>query len=178
MKFNIHAGHNKDGCIACGAVGLIKESTEARKVKKKVMSKLKKKGHTVHDCTVDKASSIGQNLAEIVNKCNKHVVDFDISIHFNSGAFDQTGDSKTKGVEVLVYGKNSKAIKKAESVCKEIAKLGFKNRGVKYRPNLYVLKHTESPAMLIECCFVDDADDVKLYNAEKMAKAIVKGLTK
>ena len=33
MKFNIHAGHNPDGKIACGAIGLIKESTEARKVK-------------------------------------------------------------------------------------------------------------------------------------------------
>ena len=26
--------------------------------------------------------------------------------------------------------------------------------------------------MLIECCFVDDKDDVSLYNAESMAKAI------
>ena len=34
MKINVHAGHNPDGKIDCGAVGLIKESTEARKVKK------------------------------------------------------------------------------------------------------------------------------------------------
>ena len=27
MKINVHAGHNPDGKIACGAVGLIKEST-------------------------------------------------------------------------------------------------------------------------------------------------------
>ena len=77
-----------------------------------------------------------------------------------------------------MYGNNSKAIPQAQAVCEEIAKLGFKNRGVKYRPGLYVLRHTDSPAMLIECCFVDDRDDVKLYNAEKMSSAIVKGLTK
>lgn len=38
MKFNVHAGHNPDGKIACGACGLIKESTEARKVKKELSS--------------------------------------------------------------------------------------------------------------------------------------------
>ncbi len=27
MKINVHAGHNPDGKIACGAVGLKKEST-------------------------------------------------------------------------------------------------------------------------------------------------------
>ena len=30
--------------------------------------------------------------------------------------------------------------------------------------------------MLIECCFVDDADDVKIYDYKKMAKAIVEGI--
>ena len=31
--------------------------------------------------------------------------------------------------------------------------------------------------MLIECCFVDDKDDVNIYDANKMASAIVKGIT-
>lgn len=43
MKINVHAGHNPDGKIACGAVGLIQESTEARKVKKEVIKLLRKK---------------------------------------------------------------------------------------------------------------------------------------
>lgn len=30
---------------------------------------------------------------------------------------------------------------------------------------------------MIECCFVDDEDDVILYNASKMAKSIVRGIT-
>lgn len=44
MKFNVHAGHNPDGKIACGACGLIKESTEARKVKNEVIRLLRKMG--------------------------------------------------------------------------------------------------------------------------------------
>ena len=31
--------------------------------------------------------------------------------------------------------------------------------------------------MLIECCFVDDKDDVQLYDCQKMAEAIVYGIT-
>ena len=31
--------------------------------------------------------------------------------------------------------------------------------------------------MLIECCFVDDKDDAKLYNYKRMAEAIVRGIT-
>ena len=33
MKINMHAGHNPDGKVACGATGFLKESTEARNVK-------------------------------------------------------------------------------------------------------------------------------------------------
>ena len=48
---------------------------------------------------------------------------------------------------------------------------------MKFRPDLYFLKKTVAPAMLIECCFVNDKDDTKLYDCYKMAKAIVKGIT-
>lgn len=33
MIINVHAGHNPDGKVACGAIGIIRESTEARNVK-------------------------------------------------------------------------------------------------------------------------------------------------
>ncbi|WP_300811052.1 N-acetylmuramoyl-L-alanine amidase, partial [uncultured Acetatifactor sp.] len=46
-----------------------------------------------------------------------------------------------------------------------------------YSKGLYVLKNTKAPAMLIECCFVDDKDDVQLYDCQKMAEAIVYGIT-
>lgn len=176
-KYNVHAGHNPDGKKACGAVGLIKESTEARKVKNLVIKYLKAQGHTVYDCTVNDGTSASNVLTKIVSKCNAHKVDLDVSIHFNSGVGDKKGNDKTTGTEVLIYSQTSKAKDEATRICKEIAKLGFKNRGVKIRDELFVLRKTNSPALLIECCFVDDKDDVELYNADKMAKAIVKGIT-
>lgn len=176
MVINVHAGHNPDGKIGCGAVGILKESTEARKIKEKVISLLKDGGHTVYDCTVDDGRNQSDVLDKIVKKCNAHTVDLDVSIHLNSGRNDRKGDNSTGGVEVLVYSKSSKAHEAAKKVCEEVAKTGLRNRGVKYRTDLYVLKKTKSPAMLIECCFVDDADDAKVYNVDKIAKAIVNGI--
>lgn len=177
MRINVHAGHNADGKTACGAIGLIKESTEARKVKNEVIRQLKAMGHTVYDCTVDNASNVSANLSQIVTKCNSHKVDLDVSIHFNSGANDKSGNGSTTGTEVWVYSDSSKAKGYAEKICKAIAEKGYKNRGVKYSTSLYVLRKTNSPALLVECCFVDDKDDIKAYTYQKMADAIVYGIT-
>lgn len=177
LRINVHAGHNPDGKVACGAIGFIKESTENRNVKNEVIRLLRALGHTVYDCTVDNGTSASNVLTNIVKKCNSHEVDLDVSIHFNAGASDVKGNGKTTGTEVFVYNSNSKAKDEAERVCKAIAALGFKNRGVKYSQSLYVLKKTTAPAMLIECCFVDDKDDVAMYDFKAMAEAIVYGIT-
>ncbi|MDD3369117.1 MAG: N-acetylmuramoyl-L-alanine amidase [Lachnospiraceae bacterium] len=177
MVINVHAGHNPDGKIACGAISIIKESTEARAVKNEVIRQLQKLGHTVNDCTVDNGTSQSDVLKKIVAKCNAHAADLDISIHFNAGANDKSGNGKSTGTEVYVYSANSKAKEYADRVCAAIASIGFKSRGTKISQSLYVLKNTNAPAMLVECCFVDDADDVKLYDYQSMASAIVKGIT-
>ena len=176
MVFNIHAGHNPDGKIACGAVGLIKESTEARKVKDKVIAMLQSQGHTVYDCTVDNGTSQNDVLKKIIEKCNLHSVSYDISIHFNAGS-SKSSDGKTTGTETFIYSSASQARDAAQRVVDSIASLGFRNRGVKTSNSLYFLRHAKNPAVLIECCFVDDPDDVALYNADSMAQAIAMGLT-
>ena len=177
MRINVSAGHNPDGKVACGAVGLLKESTEARRVTNEVVRLLKEQGHTVYNCTCDNGTSQGDVLKKIVAKCNQHSVDLDVSIHFNAGASAQKKNGQTTGTEVLVYNDSSKAMAAAQRVAKQISALGFKNRGIKIRDGLYFLRNTKSPAMLIECCFVDDGDDAALYDYKKMAAAIVQGIT-
>lgn len=176
MIINVHAGHNPDGKVACGATGLIKESTEARKVKDEVINQLRLLGNTVYDCTCEDGKSQSDILSKIVKKCNVNAAELDVSIHFNAGAGDCQGNGKSAGTEVFVYNSSSKAKRYAENVCAAIEKLGFKNRGVKYSTSLYVLRKTKAPAMLIECCFVDDKDDVMLYDYKSMAAAIVYGI--
>lgn len=175
--YNIHAGHapyNTGG--ACGAVGILNESNEARIVKNILIGLLRNTENVVYDCTCERGYNQNQVLNYIVNECNAHKVDRDISIHLNSGKNDYQGDGCTGGVEVWLY--DDKIKNDAERICAEISEtLEIRNRGVKYTHNLYVLRKTNAPAMLIECCFVDDKDDANHWNAEKCAKAIYKGLT-
>ena len=176
MRINVHAGHNPDGMTACGAIGLIRESTEARAVKDRVIAQLAAMGHTVRDCTCNNGADQNDVLKKIVAACNAQEADLDISIHFNAGAQPEA-DGYTTGTEVYVYSTSSAAVAYAQQVVDSIAALGFRNRSVKERPSLYVLRHTKAPAMLIECCFIDDPEDVALYNADRMAAAIVAGIT-
>ncbi|WP_286154665.1 N-acetylmuramoyl-L-alanine amidase [Thomasclavelia cocleata] len=163
---NIHGGHNLK---VPGANKLFNEVTEDRKVKDLVIGKMKSLGYTVYDCTDDSGKTQNENLKNIVSKCNDHTVDLDVSIHFNAS------DGQGHGVEVLQYSNKTQEV--AQNICNAIAQLGFKNRGVKERKDLYVLKHTKAPAILIECCFCDSAIDTGLYNCESMANAIIKGVT-
>lgn len=181
--YNVHGGHNR---IVPGASALLDEVTEDRKVKDGVISRLRSLGHAAYDCTDDNGRTQGANLANIVAKCNKHTVDVDVSAHLNSGREDLEGDNKTGGVEVLIYSEAMKYIAKAvaDAIAEEFGyalrsdgttPAGF--AGVKIKKSLYVLKHTKNKAMLVECCFVDDADDAKVWDADRCADAIVKGLT-
>lgn len=177
MRFTVHAGHNPDGKTACGAIGLIKESTENRNVKNEVIRLLKEEGHTVYDCTVENGTSVSDIVNKQVSKMNSYSnIDLHISIHFNSGANDKTGNGKSTGAEVLVYNTNGTKYDAAKRICSRIEGLGYKNRSVKVRTDLGVLKRTKSQTLLVECCFIDDKDDIDLYNYKRIAKAIVEGV--
>lgn len=166
MIYNIHGGHNFH---VPGANGCFSETSEDRKVKNLVIEKLRSLGHTVYDCTDEDGTTVNKNLSNIVRKCNSHSVDLDVSIHFNASGCGG------HGVEVWCYNSGTASV--ASKICNEISILGFKNRGVKYSTQLYVLRNTRSEAILIECCFCDSQTDSNIYNSEKMAAAIVKGLT-
>lgn len=172
LTFNIHAGHT----MKSGAVGYLNESKEARIICGLVCQYLREMGHTVYDCTVNDVENANECLKEIVRRCNQHKVDIDVSIHLNAFQKETVSDGRSKGTEVWAYPQSSIS-DVAARVCGNISSIGLTNRGVKYSSGLYVLKNTKSPAMLIECCFVDDLDDVAVYDADKMARAIVKGLT-
>lgn len=171
----VHAGHNPAGKIACGASDWIDESTEARIITKKLIKQLNKKGIEAYDCTVNNGTSQSDVLKKICANCNSKERDIDISIHFNAFTHQEV-DGKTKGTEVWVKGANGVRGNIAKRICKQISKIGFKNRGVKQSDSLYFLNHTNRPALLVEVCFVTDEDDAMLY--KKHRKDIAKAITK
>lgn len=173
--YNVHAGHCPQGQGASGAVGILQESVEDRAVKNEVIRLLRAEGHTVYDCTCDENTTKQGCLNKIVAKCNQHSVDLDISLHLNSGRNDYGGDGSTGGVEVWNYDTGTQEI--SDRICEAIAtELGIHNRRTKYDKDLFVLANTKSKALLVECCFVDDADDAEVWDAKRCAKAIVRGV--
>ena len=166
-QVNISSGHS----INCqGAVDIINEVTEARKVVDRVYEIVKASGKQCYKYH-DTSSSSTQNLVNIVNWHNGFNDGVDVSIHFNAYAHVD----KPMGTEVCYYSNSSLAA----AVSKEIATAGgFIDRGAKQRTGLYFLKHTNKPAILIEVCFVDSVADVNLYRAnfERICQAIAKSL--
>ena len=167
MKFGIDCGHN---CPPdTGARGLKVEDVLTKDVGTRVIEKLKTLGHTVVNCNPSSASSVTQSLSKRCSNANANDVDVFVSIHFNSF------NGKANGTEVFATSETGRKI--AKPVLDEIVKLGFFSRGVKSGSHLYVLRHTNMPAILVEGCFLDSEKDMKLFNSEAMATAIVKGLT-
>lgn len=173
-KYNVHAGHS----LKCrGVSDLLDEVNEDRKVKNKLIELLRANGDTVYDCTDDYSTTQRANLSAIVSMCNAHNVDLDISIHLNSARNDRVGDGKCGGVEVYIY--DDSAYEVAYQIAESIANaldIGFHGVPVKYNKELYVLRKTRAKAVLIECCFVDDKDDVNKWDSTKCAMAIASAL--
>lgn len=168
MKIAINAGHTKSGA-GSGAIGCINESEETRKVVAALIPLLKKKGHTVVNATIDTAATQTAYLQKVVKLANQSKADLFISIHFNAGG--------GTGCESYTY--KGQKVKQAQNINAQLQKLGFRNRGIKDGTAFYVVTYTNMPAVLVEVCFVDNCNDMKLYKqlgAAKIAQAIAAGI--
>ena len=107
-------------------------------------------------------------------------IEYVIECHLNACVKDTAGNGKTTGVEVLVHP-SEKGTTVEQAICRRIAALGLKNRGVKPNGGLLVMntvkRHGISHA-LIEFCFIDDRDDMNIFMAkrEQISKAVVAGV--
>ncbi|MBW4509107.1 MAG: N-acetylmuramoyl-L-alanine amidase [Scytonematopsis contorta HA4267-MV1] len=167
MRYGIDIGHN---CPPdTGARGLKFEDNLTVDVGNRVITKLKALGNEVIECKPSKADTVRDSLSRRVNRAKSADVDVYVSLHFN--AFN----GQANGTEIFAISENSRKI--AKTVLDEIVKLGFFNRGVKRGSHLFVLRNADMTAILVECCFCDSRKDMDLFDSEKMANAIVKGLT-
>jgi N-acetylmuramoyl-L-alanine amidase len=170
-KFAIDPGHgNVNGSLGGdgGAVGYLVEQNCALDIATKVIAKLQSLGNTAFNVRPSSASSVSDSLQK---RCDAAAnADYLVSIHLNAGG--------GKGSEIFAMSTAGNAL--ASKVLNELVALGFVNRGVKDGSGLYVIRHSNPVAILIEVCFVDTQTDANLYNqlgAEVIANAIVKGVT-
>lgn len=168
------SGHTASGNIGSGAVGYINESDETRKVAPKVVEYLTKLGVEATFIKLDKAKTSSYLYDQVSLANSKGSFDCVVQIHFNAGSSDP--NSKTTGTETYYRTTNGKVF--ADRVNAKLSTI-FTNRGSKNsKPDLYWLKHTNPPAILVEVCFVDDKDDVSVYknNFDKVCRLIAEGL--
>lgn len=156
MKIGLRGGHSPN---CKGAIGILDEQAEVRKIYYELTPMLQAAGHTVINCNSDEYNSPA-DLSRGTNTANANGCDIFISIHMNK--FDGSG----KGTECWLYNASNGTMNTiADKVCQNFAAKGFRNRGIKYNTGFHDLNATRMPAMIVETLFCDNSYDVGLYNA-------------
>lgn len=170
MKILLIAGHGNgdSGAVGCG----YKEADLTREVVNLVKPKL------ATYATVEIADT-SKNWFNNKTNLPLNGVDYVLEIHFNACVNDTKGNGVTTGTEIYVTT-SEKGTTVEQAIVKNISALGLKNRGVK-RKNWAVINYIKSRGIssaLLETCFIDDADDMKIYKAKKdqIAEAITNGI--
>ena len=167
-KIFVSAGH---GGKQPGAVnGKLIEKNFTLEIANRLAKLLRDAGHTV---VQNRTTDVDCSPEQAAQMANSSGADLFVEIHLNS--FTQPS---ANGCEVYYYKGSKEGEKLANDICKSIAALGYRNRGAKANTSLYVVKNTKMTAVLVECCFLSSPEDMALYNADKMAKAIFEGIAK
>lgn len=98
-----------------------------------------------------------------------------VSIHNNSFT-----DASSNGILTTYNPYSPTGESNAKIMQSKLSTLGMYDRKIMPRPNLYVLRHTEMPALLIEVGFISNKNDLKLLTdsdfQKKCATQIVSGI--
>lgn len=154
------AGH---GGSDPGAVKYVKES----EVNIKVVNYAAAYMEEHYECEVRKDIT-ADSINTVVARANEWEADLFASVHFNAGGGD--------GYEALVYSSKNESLGRCFE--KYVEDIGQESRGVKYRPDLGVLRLTDMKAILNECAFVDNKEDIKDWNEDHELKVMGVALAK
>jgi N-acetylmuramoyl-L-alanine amidase len=171
MKVFISAGHggSDPGAVANG----VKEKDLNLAIALACRDLLVKHGVEVK---MSRTKDENDALAEEIKECNAYGPDLAVSIHNNAGGGD--------GAEVFYSYLGGKGKTLAENILAEIVKVGQNSRGAKTRKNTHgkdyygFIRETSCPAVIVECAFVDNAEDLKIIATEAQRKAIGEAVAK
>ncbi|WP_024832324.1 N-acetylmuramoyl-L-alanine amidase family protein [Ruminiclostridium josui] len=115
------------------------------------------------------------SLEDRVKLANEKKCSLFISIHNNSFT-----DPASHGILTTYNPYSDTGERNAEIMQSKLKTLGMFNRKIVPRPNLYVLRHTEMPSLLLEIGFISNKNDLKLLTSsdfqKKCAVQIVNGI--
>lgn len=170
MKIAINGGHFDP--LDSGAVGAsgLHEANVTYRIMGLVMYYLQQVGF--------ETLQIYENeLQDICSQSNNWGADLFISIHCNAAE-----NRSAQGTETFCMTEFSEGGKLARCIQAQIVNnLGTVDRGVKAGNSLYVIKHTDCPAVLVETAFISNEEDEKLLmddsKLDQFAAAIARGVT-
>lgn len=173
MRIAIAGGHSK---AAPGASGHLDEYACDRAYVAQLIPALQAAGHEVIDCT-NEAPTANAELNTEVRLANASKADVFMAIHLNSkGQHEAEPDGSTVGTECWYHQGSGAGRELAARMSANVAaSLGVRDRGAK-AGTYYVLRNTSMTAVLLEVCFVDDADDAEAWHRtswEALASAVV-----
>lgn len=119
-------------------------------------------------------SSNSTSLRLRVSDANAWGADYFISLHTNASSLPAA-----TGSEAFAFSAPSSAFSLGEDILYWLNRTtGLKNRGMKVRTNLYVLRKTAMPAVLVELGFITNSNDANLMNTrpELFAQGIYQGI--
>lgn len=144
-KICIDPGHGGHDPGACGPTGL-EEASVALDISERISGALNDLGV---DTLLTRETNVFIELEDRCSIANNWDADYFISVHLNSNG------STTEGIETLYKSDTGKSL--ATPVQKAmIDATNDKNRGLKYREDLYVLNETNMPAILVEVGFISN----------------------
>ena len=109
-----------------------------------------------------------------VADANEWGADYFISLHTNASSIQSAS-----GCEAFAFSRPSTAFSLGASILEFLsAATGLRNRGMQVRTNLYVLRKTSMPAVLVELGFITNPSDAALMseNPQLFARGIYQGI--
>ena len=175
MKILLTVGHSilKSGvCTSADGrpYGGVLEYAYNKGIVNQAATYLRKAGHTVDVlvCPELQFSRSTDEKSYKVPKANAGGYDLVAELHLNASALHNAS-----GCEVLYISDAGKIV--AQRIQDKLATV-FKDRGIAYRDNLYMLTKTEPVAVMVESFFCDSSADCELAEKTDVALLIAEGI--
>lgn len=178
MKVFLNPGHDLEHDSGACSAGGLRECDVAADIGGLVQKYLEAAGCEVRAWQSDNlnwdSDYEDRQDCSVCDCANNWPADMFVSLHCNAA------NGNAQGTETLVYELGSASADLAECIQRQIVdSCGTVDRGLKERPDLIVLKHTNMTAVLVEMAFIDNTEDEQklTFGADDMAKAIARGIT-
>ncbi len=179
IRIYIDQGHNPEGANAGAAGNGLREQDVTYRVGQALFARLENDPNYVARLSrptedTQLGTSNAGSLRARVDGAVAFGADLFLSIHTNA-----VDNPAANGTEALVYSLNAPVAELAEDIVEEISDLtGIRRRRVVARPDLYVLRETPMPAVLVELGFITNPSDAAVMrdNPGLFAEAIYRAL--